>query len=106
MNKGCKKILRLIFGTFLEVGQPIPNIENLFTCQRSIKTFSMPTKYYEVFTFLRLSLRQFKKVQIASTTPLIYNLYTPLYTYVDYKACPHEYFVKILAILEMHPLRR
>ena len=30
MDEGWQKILRLIFGTFLEVGQPIPNMENNF----------------------------------------------------------------------------
>jgi hypothetical protein len=30
MDEGCQKILRLIFGTFLEVGQPISNMENNF----------------------------------------------------------------------------
>jgi hypothetical protein len=30
MDESCEKILRLIFGTFLEVGQPIPNMKNIF----------------------------------------------------------------------------
>ena len=30
MDEGCEKILRLIFGTFLEVEQPIPNMKNIF----------------------------------------------------------------------------
>jgi hypothetical protein len=30
MEEGCEKILRLIFGTFLEVGQPITNMKNIF----------------------------------------------------------------------------
>ncbi len=53
------KILRLIFGTFLEVGQPIPNMENnFFQSQRFIKTLSLHTKYNEVTTVLRLFLRR------------------------------------------------
>ena len=58
MDEGCEKFLRLIFGTFLEVGQPIPKIEKKISWQRSIKTFSMHKKYNEVSTVLRLSLRR------------------------------------------------
>ena len=47
VDEDCEKnILILIFGTFLEVGQPIPNIRRSkdFSCQRSFKNLSYAYK--------------------------------------------------------------
>jgi hypothetical protein len=71
MDEGCQKILRLIFGTFLEVGQPIPNMENIFFYpQRFVKTLSLQTKYNEITTVLRLFLRRsLKKSRLPRPPP-------------------------------------
>ena len=70
MDEGCEKILRLIFGNFLEVGQPIPNMEKKIKTQKFIKTLFLHTKYNELTTVHRLFLwRNLKKSRLSQPPP-------------------------------------